>query len=276
MCHVTLRPARQLVSRYPMPPEALTTWNEAMLTGEPPRAKSLIVTVWGDSIAPLRTGIWLGQLIALMAPFGVNDRLVRTSVFRLGQERWLRARRVGRRSSYALTAQGKRRVEQAERRIYGAPQDLWRGTWTLVLAGSPGLTTAQRSELRRELLWQGYGTIAPGVLAHPEENLDSLREILDGLKLRSLVPVCQAKPPAVAIGASPTQWVRRGWALDELAARYRTLIKAVEPLSQAVADPVGQRASLSAFVARTLLIHAYRRVLLHDPLLPDELLPPDW
>ena len=30
------------------------------------------------------------------------------------------------------------------------------------------------------------------------------------------------------------------------------------------------------FVVRTLLIHAYRRVLLRDPLLPAALLPLDW
>jgi phenylacetic acid degradation operon negative regulatory protein len=31
-----------------------------------------------------------------------------------------------------------------------------------------------------------------------------------------------------------------------------------------------------AFVVRTLLIHAYRRVQLHDPMLPVELLPAPW
>ena len=31
-----------------------------------------------------------------------------------------------------------------------------------------------------------------------------------------------------------------------------------------------------AFVVRTLLIHAYRRVQLHDPQLPVELLPTPW
>jgi phenylacetic acid degradation operon negative regulatory protein len=31
-----------------------------------------------------------------------------------------------------------------------------------------------------------------------------------------------------------------------------------------------------AFVVRTLLIHAFRRVLLRDPQLPPELLPLDW
>jgi phenylacetic acid degradation operon negative regulatory protein len=32
----------------------------------------------------------------------------------------------------------------------------------------------------------------------------------------------------------------------------------------------------AALVARVLLIHEYRRILLHDPLLPPPLLPADW
>jgi phenylacetic acid degradation operon negative regulatory protein len=48
-----------------------------------PRAKSLLVTVWGDAIAPHGAGIWLGSLIQLVAPLGLNERLVRTSVLRL-------------------------------------------------------------------------------------------------------------------------------------------------------------------------------------------------
>jgi hypothetical protein len=30
-------------------------------------------------------GVWLGSLIELLAPFGDNDRLLRTSVFQLAQ-----------------------------------------------------------------------------------------------------------------------------------------------------------------------------------------------
>ncbi len=35
-------------------------------------------------------------------------------------------------------------------------------------------------------------------------------------------------------------------------------------------------APLDAFAIRSLLIHAYRRVQLHDPMLPIELLPDPW
>ena len=61
-------------------------WIRRTLAADPPRAKSLTVTVWGDALAPHGGSVWLAGLIRLMAPFGINERLVRTSVFRLAAE----------------------------------------------------------------------------------------------------------------------------------------------------------------------------------------------
>jgi phenylacetic acid degradation operon negative regulatory protein len=77
-------------------------WIARFLATDPPRSKSLVMTIFGDAIAPTAARLWLGSLIELVAPLGVTDRLVRTSVFRLVQEGWLTANREGRRSRYAL------------------------------------------------------------------------------------------------------------------------------------------------------------------------------
>ena len=79
-----------------------TEWIARFLASDPPRSKSLVMTIFGDAIAPHGGTVWLGSLIELLAPFGVNDRLLRTSVFRLVQEGWLVANRDGRRSAYAI------------------------------------------------------------------------------------------------------------------------------------------------------------------------------
>src|SRR6266567_4018068 len=81
----------------------------------PLKAKSVVVTVWGDAIAPHGGAVWLSGLIRLLAPLGLNERLVRTSVYRLVQEGWLTARQDGRRSLYRLTAAGLQRFEHAYR-----------------------------------------------------------------------------------------------------------------------------------------------------------------
>ena len=61
----------------PRPDPAVRRWLARTLAADPPRAKSLIVTVWGDALAPHGGGAWLGDLIRLLAPFTVNERLVR-------------------------------------------------------------------------------------------------------------------------------------------------------------------------------------------------------
>ena len=83
-------------------------------------AGSLIVSFLGDAVLPRGGAIWLGSLIGLMEVLGLNERLVRTSVFRLVKDEWLQTETVGRRSNYLLTPVGRRRFEEASAHIYAA------------------------------------------------------------------------------------------------------------------------------------------------------------
>src|SRR5262245_35383449 len=84
----------------------------------PLRGGSLIISIFGDSIAPRGGSISLASLIALAKPFGLTERLVRTSVARLAKDGWLEAERRGRLSFYRLAKPGRARFEEATRRIY--------------------------------------------------------------------------------------------------------------------------------------------------------------
>ena len=64
------------------------------------RAGSLIITVFGDAVLPRGGTVWIGSLIRVLGDFGVSERLVRTSVFRLTRDNWLYVNQVGRRSYY--------------------------------------------------------------------------------------------------------------------------------------------------------------------------------
>ena len=78
---------------------------------------SLIITIYGDFIAPHGGTVWLGSFIRLVQALGLNERMVRTSVYRLSQEKWLVSQQLGRKSYYSLTTSGRRRFEHAYRRI---------------------------------------------------------------------------------------------------------------------------------------------------------------
>ncbi|MGZ3183656.1 MAG: PaaX family transcriptional regulator, partial [Telluria sp.] len=138
-----------------MNPTSASQLIEHILSADPPRAKSLVMTIFGDAIVPHGGRLWLGSLIELVEPLGVTDRLVRTSVFRLAQEGWLVANREGRRSSYALLPEARPRFERANRRIYAAPGLDWDGRWTLLLAPGGSIATSLRAAVRKELEWEG-------------------------------------------------------------------------------------------------------------------------
>ncbi|MYM30004.1 phenylacetic acid degradation operon negative regulatory protein PaaX [Duganella sp. CY15W] len=254
-------------------------WIAGFLASDPPRSKSLVVTIFGDAIVPHGGMVWLGSLIELLAPFGVNDRLLRTSVFRLAQEGWLGAQRDGRRASYAITPDAMARFVHAYRRIYAPPNVHWDGSWTLVLNGDGALNAAERASVRKELLWEGYSVIAPGIMGHPAADGPALDELLKRLGVAGRLFVVQGKSMRQVAARPLSDLVAAGWDVAGVAAGYNRFIAQFEPLLAALRAGTTDGAALApeaAFVVRTLLIHAYRRVQLHDPQLPVELLPTPW
>lgn len=249
------------------------------------RAKSLIVTVFGDAIAPHGGSVWLGSLIVLLAPFGVNERLVRTAVLRLSREGWLVSRPIGRRSYYSLTEGGRRRFEDAHRRIYAGPRAAWRGGWHIVFTGLEALTPAERGRLKSELAWQGFGALAPNLFVHPTADPESLHHALQDVGAADRVIVMRAASDALTGERALRDLVRGAWDLEGLARAYRGFLDRFRPvwrtLEPAAEGRLSSRREIAldpagCFLIRVLLIHEYRRVLLRDPQLPDELLPGDW
>ena len=235
------------------------------------RAGSLITTVFGDAIAPRGGTVWLGSLITVMREFGINERLVRTSVFRLVQDGWLQSRQIGRRSYYSLTETGRERFEQATQKIYGEPVSSWDGEWTTVLMS--GVEPATKEVVRKELGWIGFGSLSPNVLAHPAPDMASLDLALERLGLADDLVVMAGHTVRNEPGMRAL--VQDSWNLGDIDERYASFVERFRPLIKAHGKDANV-APKSAFLVRTLLIQEYRKVLLRDPQLPAELLPANW
>jgi phenylacetic acid degradation operon negative regulatory protein len=247
--------ARELVSRFQ--------------SQKPLRGGSLIVTMFGDAILPRGGTASLGSLIKAAAPFGLNERLVRTAASRLVNDEWLRSRRQGKLSEYLLTETGRERFEEATSRIYGSAQTVWTGSWTLIVL--PALRGAGRRRLREQLAWLGFGEFSSGIFAHPDlppATLKQVRAAAAGLELFLFDAKLDDAPACAALAAA-------GWDLADLHTRYGRFVKRFTAVEQALSRP-GASAPAAAFVIRTLLIHEYRKLHLRDPLLPSRLLPQDW
>lgn len=235
----------------------------------PIRGGSLLITIFGDSIAPRGGAITLGSLIDLAHPFGLAERLVRTSVARLASEGWLVAYRQGRRSEYRLTSPGQQRFAEATRRIYGEIPRSWDGQWTLLV-----LPPGRHQRVRHELRWRGFGQVSAGVFAHPNSSIDEARADLSGLEGSARALLFKASS---AGSDADRRLVAVGWDLGDLARRYRKFLDTFTPVAAAVSACAAVGLDFeAAFVIRTLLIHEYRKIHLRDPLLPPALLPPDW
>ena len=249
-----------------------------LLAAAAPRAKSLIVTVIGDSLAPHGGTVWLSSLIDLVRPLGLNERLVRTAVLRLTRDDWLCSTQVGRRSVYSVSDAGRHRLDDVEGRIYGLPRDPWDRKWRLVFTGLGRADAGQREKLRRELLWLGYGAVAPNVFAHPSTDFTELQPIASALDLRDDIVTMTAdstgRGMTGGLAGTAHDLVQKSWDLGELSAAYGVFLSRFDPLMAQLKSI--EPSPESCFVLRTVLIHEYRRVRLRDPELPAELMPADW
>lgn len=236
----------------------------------PLRGGSLLLTIFGDAIAPRGGAVTLGSLIDLAHPFGLAERLVRTSVARLATEGWLAATRHGRRSEYRLTESGRKLFAEATRRIYGVNPSSWGGQWTLAVVPPSG--GHGRRNVRDELRWLGFGQLSPGVYAHPACTLEEARGWLVTLGCGNHSWLFKSATEGLAADRT---LAAEGWNLTEIARRYRRFRDSFAPVEAAVrqSDALSPHA---AFVVRTLLIHEYRKIHLQDPLLPPALLPAEW
>ena len=210
-------------------------------------------------MVPRGGSLWLGSLLDIFEGMGIRGGVVRTAMSRLAADEWLQRSRVGRNSFYRLTDKGRTSFAIAAERIYGEPPQEWDGQYHLVLLDSG----ADRDVLRAALERSGFGSVAPGVWIAP---------------LSTPVP-----PEAAGLmriqGCTDLQTGRqlseRAWMLTETAEAYRRFLDAFGPLRTWIAAK-GRVSDVDALVARILLIHEYRRVILRDPLLPRTLLPEEW
>jgi phenylacetic acid degradation operon negative regulatory protein len=229
------------------------------LKREPSRTGSIIITVFGDAIVPRGGSVWLGTLLEFFEVLAIDSGVVRTAMSRLAADGWLERSKAGRNSFYRLADKGRLTFDAAVKHVYNPQAPDWTGRFELLLVANTGDRDASREALQEA----GFGSPLPGVWIAP-----------------SGVPV-----PRVAAGAirlevsaeddSGRRLLSESWPLDRTADAYQKFIKTFEPLR----GWIGRRERLSdtdAFTARILMIHHYRRVVLHDPPLPGALLPAHW
>jgi phenylacetic acid degradation operon negative regulatory protein len=224
----------------------------------PLTARSVIASTLLGTTPPLLPG-WL--LVRAGALFGIAEGTVRTALSRMVSAGELTADD----GTYALAgALRLRQQRQAESRRADVLR--WDGGWTLAVVQGERRPAAQRLELRTAATALRLAELREGVWTRPD-NLDLERLPEQRAVLLGQCALLRTEPqnPSPADLAS-SLWDLAGWSAVAHHLRRR-MAGVVDALEAGDTDALAPGFVLSASVLR--LTQA-------DPLLPAELLPPDW
>src|SRR5882724_5906524 len=87
------------------------------LKREPSRTGSIVITVFGDAIAPRGGSVWLGTLLEFFGGLDIDG--------------WLEREKVGRNSFYRLARKGRQTFDAATKHIYDPQESGWTGRFEL-------------------------------------------------------------------------------------------------------------------------------------------------
>ena len=240
--------------------------------------KSLISTLFGDLVVPQGGKIWVKTISKLLEPLGINNRLVRTSLFRLSEEGWLQSTKSGRNSYYQLTNVADSQTRLAEKLIYYPHEKQWDGLWTLVFLVMD-FDESARQQLEQELNWLGFGLVAKYVWAHPCVAVEQVAERARKLDLvdKVICMRCQnSYQPEIGLAVEDQLMASRCLPLAEVESEYQHFIDAFKSLIVDGVPKLRECPEKDQLALRLVLLDAYRRIILRDPHLPGALLPDNW
>jgi phenylacetic acid degradation operon negative regulatory protein len=237
------------------------------------RPTSFIFTLYGDMVHRLAGdgSLAIGELVRLMASFGISEAAVRQAVSRMARQGWLAGRRVGNRAFYGVTERGRRRIDELSPRIYG-PVIEWDGRWRMLTYNVSEAHREQRDRLRKELAVLGWAPLSSSTWISPAEGLVAAREAAEAAGALGAVDLFAARYEGPL---TDRELLEKCWDVAAIARDYREFVARYEP-RLAAERATGHLTEERAFVERLWLVHDYRKFVYADPGLPSELLPPHW
>ena len=239
------------------------------------KPRALLFTLYGEYVQYYGGEIWVGSLIQLMKQFGVSESSVRGALLRMVQKDLMKVRKIGNRSYYSFTPQGQSQTEDGVNRVYGERPFEWDNTWRILTYSFPEEKRDLRNEIRKELMWIGFGAISNSTWVSPNPLESQVLEMMERYELHDYMMLFSS---STVLSHSNDWIVNKGWNLDEISREYEKFIeqysdKFEELQNKALNNTLTDQES---FIERTQLVHEYRKFLFKDPGFPAELLPDHW
>ena len=237
------------------------------------RPRSKILYIYGGFVRRLGGWIRVATLLDLMANLGVEPQAVRAAITRMKSSGLLLPMRQGGVPGYALTPRAWQILEEGDRRILTArePASLADG-WVLVIFSVPESQRDKRHQLRSQLSWLGFGSIASGTWIAPRR----LRPELEASLTRSgLLDYTERFDVSYGGVEASRRLVEKCWDLPSLGEMYSQFAATWEPVLERWSTRDGA-APQTAFCDFIGLVSEWRRLPFLDPGLPAEVLPEGW
>jgi phenylacetic acid degradation operon negative regulatory protein len=239
-------------------------------------SQDLVFTLYGDYIRHRGGEAWTSSLIELLGLLGLSEQAVRSTLSRMSRKGWLESSRSGRHSLYSQTPKLLTLLEEGAQRIFHPRHDPWERRWYLLTYSIPESKRSLRRNLRKRLLWLGFGALHQATWISPRDLRSEVNRIVDSLNIHAYVELFTAKHCGFS---SDEEIVTRCWNLKELNDHYGDFIARYSPAFQERQTQLMAGDGLElpeCFVQRFMLIHEYRSSPYVDPNLPLELLPDGW
>jgi phenylacetic acid degradation operon negative regulatory protein len=237
------------------------------------QARSALFDVYGDHLRRRGGVAPVAALIRLLGAVGIAPPAVRTAVSRMVRQGWLSPVATLDGPGYQLTERADRRLDDAYARIYRTDHTAWDGRWHLVVAERPA-SRSGRERLAAGLTFLGYAPLGGGTWLAPRAHTE-VPSVLAAEGVRAETFFASYDGAGVTLAG-------RAWDLAAVAAAYERFereaggLLAELPGAAAGADGESDDPDRTAFAARSLLVHEWRKFLFLDPALPPDVLPADW
>ncbi len=238
-----------------------------------PKAKSLIITFFGDTVFPYGGTIWLGSLVKFMEEFGISEKLTRTSIFRLSKDGWLSSKKFGRESYYSLSDLAIDRFIKAHYSVYAYDEQEDNKDWIVLFTNHVDLTS--ELNLSKILKKEGFANTAKHVYMHPNYKMEYMQDILIKHELQNDVLLIKGPIQMPMNKEVIKDMVHTYWDMNDIEKRYQSFITKFRQVFS-LKTPIEKFTTKQCFMLRVLLIHEYRRALLFDPKLGNDLVSIDW
>lgn len=232
-----------------------------------PAARSVLLTVLGEYVAPRGREVWLETLVGALEALGYRTQAARQALTRSVSGGWLTSERHGRRSRLSLTPPTAEMLRSGARRIYafGDPWE-WDDQWLLIVLRVAEERREVRHQIRTTLAWEGFGSLGGGLWVSPHVGHEGSIQRL-ATEHAGHAELISFRAGLGSIG-DPRRLVAQAWDLESVASTYEQFIAAFGRMRADTPE--------RAFRAQTLLVHAWRKFPFLDPEIPAGLLPARW